>query len=97
MIMRDRLPRVPVLLDGMAADIARSFETVTAGGPLPLSVFGENVGRARPGDMDEFTRGVVIVGDFLKSSACCSLHRLAFTYGGYSKGYGARQGNTRRA
>ncbi|MFG1876094.1 MBL fold metallo-hydrolase [Sphaerisporangium sp. NPDC049003] len=60
LIMRDRLPHVPVLLDGMAADIARSFETVTAGGPLPLSVFGDNVARARPGDLDEFTRGVVI-------------------------------------
>ncbi|MEV6984189.1 MBL fold metallo-hydrolase [Sphaerisporangium sp. NPDC051017] len=60
LIMRDRLPHVPVLLDGMAAEIGRSFETVTAGGHRPLSVFGDNVSRARPGDLDEFTRGVVI-------------------------------------
>ncbi|MBB4919156.1 MBL fold metallo-hydrolase [Streptosporangium saharense] len=60
LVMRSHLPHVPVLVDGMAADISRSFEAVTADGPHPLSVFGGNVGRARPGDMDRFTRGVVI-------------------------------------
>ncbi|MEU1880963.1 MBL fold metallo-hydrolase [Streptosporangium sp. NPDC020072] len=60
LVMRSHLPHVPVLVDGMAADISRSFEAVTADGPRPLSIFGGNVGRARPGDMDRFTRGVVI-------------------------------------
>ncbi|MER7132102.1 MBL fold metallo-hydrolase [Streptosporangium saharense] len=60
LVMRSHLPHVPVLVDGMAADISRSFEAVTAAGSRPLSIFGGNVGRARPGDMDRFTRGVVI-------------------------------------
>ncbi|MER5643875.1 MBL fold metallo-hydrolase [Streptosporangium sp. NPDC002524] len=60
LIMRGQLPHVPVLVGGMAADISRSFETVTADGPRQLSIFGENVRRARPGDLDGFTRGVVI-------------------------------------
>ncbi|GAA4231260.1 Cft2 family RNA processing exonuclease [Streptosporangium album] len=60
LIMRGHLPHVPVLVDGMAADISRSFETVTANGPRRLSIFGDNVSRARPGDLDAFARGVVI-------------------------------------
>ncbi|TDQ53771.1 MBL fold metallo-hydrolase [Actinorugispora endophytica] len=47
-IMRRRLPEVPVLLDGMAALLARQFEQATAGGPAPLSILGGNVARVDP-------------------------------------------------
>ncbi|WP_405084827.1 MBL fold metallo-hydrolase [Microbispora sp. NBC_01389] len=61
MIMRRHLPHVPVLLDGMAADVTSSFERVTADRPAPLRVLGDGVARARrPGDLEAFTSGVVI-------------------------------------
>ncbi|MEU7913881.1 MBL fold metallo-hydrolase [Microbispora bryophytorum] len=61
MIMRKHLPHVPVLLDGMAADVTRSFERITADRPSPLHIFGDSVARAqRPADLDLFTSGVVI-------------------------------------
>ncbi|MCC5579041.1 MBL fold metallo-hydrolase [Microtetraspora sp. AC03309] len=61
LIMRDRLPHVPVLIDGMAADVASSFERITIGRSAPICVFGGGVARARrPEDLDVFTSGVVI-------------------------------------
>ncbi|MEV4380803.1 MBL fold metallo-hydrolase [Streptosporangium sp. NPDC049644] len=61
LIMRYRLSHVPVLLDGMAADITSSFEAITAGRSSPLRIVGGNVARAnRPDDLDQFTSGVVI-------------------------------------
>ncbi|MEU3167001.1 MBL fold metallo-hydrolase [Streptosporangium sp. NPDC006930] len=61
LIMRDRLSHVPVLLDGMAADVTSSFESITADRGSPLRILGENVARAnRPDDLDTFTSGVVI-------------------------------------
>ncbi|MEV4019902.1 MBL fold metallo-hydrolase [Nonomuraea angiospora] len=61
MIMRTRMPHVPVLLDGMAADLTSSFESVTADRHSPLRIFGGNVSRAeRPEHLDLFTSGVVI-------------------------------------
>ncbi|WP_433500840.1 MBL fold metallo-hydrolase [Sphaerimonospora sp. CA-214678] len=61
MIMRRRLPHVPVLLDGMAADVTSSFERITADLPSPLHILGESVSRARrPSDLDLFVSGVVI-------------------------------------
>ncbi|MEV3980605.1 MBL fold metallo-hydrolase [Nonomuraea sp. NPDC049758] len=61
MIMRSRLPHVPVLVDGMAASIASSFEQITSARPSPLRIFGDNVRRAqRPRDLSAFTSGVVI-------------------------------------
>ncbi|RBQ14363.1 hypothetical protein DP939_41110 [Spongiactinospora rosea] len=61
LILQDRLPHVPVLLDGMAADVAAAFERVTADGPAPLRIFQGSVSRAdRPGDLDRFASGVVI-------------------------------------
>ncbi|MFJ2033747.1 MBL fold metallo-hydrolase [Streptosporangium sp. NPDC087985] len=61
LIMRSRLPHVPVLLDGMAADITSSFESITADRGSPLRIVGGNVSRAnRPDDLDQFTSGVVI-------------------------------------
>ncbi|PZG49045.1 hypothetical protein C1I98_12040 [Spongiactinospora gelatinilytica] len=61
LILQDRLPHVPVLLDGMAADVAAAFERVTAEGPAPLRIFQGSVSRAdRPADLDRFVSGVVI-------------------------------------
>ncbi|SDG20551.1 RNA processing exonuclease, beta-lactamase fold, Cft2 family [Sinosporangium album] len=61
LIMRTHLPHIPVLVDGMAATIASSFERITAQHPSPLRIFGGNVSRAQ--DMRKpmpFTSGVVI-------------------------------------
>ncbi|GAA4081163.1 MBL fold metallo-hydrolase [Actinomadura miaoliensis] len=56
LLMRTRLPHVPVLVDGMAKDLTRTFESVT-----DLSIFGGNVAPApRPPAFDRFTEGVVI-------------------------------------
>ncbi|MEV4575087.1 MBL fold metallo-hydrolase [Nonomuraea jabiensis] len=61
MIMRSHLPHVPVLVDGMAATLASSFEQITSNQPSPLHIFGDNVRRAqRPRDLTMFTSGVVI-------------------------------------
>ncbi|MFC4015745.1 MBL fold metallo-hydrolase [Nonomuraea purpurea] len=61
MIMRARLPHVPVLLDGMAADLTSTFESVTGDRHSPLCIFGGNVNRAeRPQHLGLFTSGVVI-------------------------------------
>ncbi|WP_204017874.1 MBL fold metallo-hydrolase [Sphaerimonospora thailandensis] len=61
MIMRRHLPHVPVLLDGMAADVTSSFERITADRSAPLHILGGGVSRAqRPDDLDLFTSGVVI-------------------------------------
>ncbi|MEV0595609.1 MBL fold metallo-hydrolase [Nonomuraea cavernae] len=61
LIMRVQLPDVPVLIDGMAADVASSFERITADRSTPLRIFGGNVARAsRVRDLDAFTSGVVI-------------------------------------
>ncbi|MEV0353238.1 MBL fold metallo-hydrolase [Nonomuraea sp. NPDC050680] len=61
MIMRAHLPHVPALLDGMAADLTSSFESVTGDRHSPLRIFGGNVNRAeRPQHLDLFTSGVVI-------------------------------------
>ncbi|MEU6730449.1 MBL fold metallo-hydrolase [Nonomuraea wenchangensis] len=61
MIMRTRMPHVPVLLDGMAADLASSFESITGDRHSPLRIFEGNVSRAeRPEHLDVFTSGVVI-------------------------------------
>ncbi|MCT9934550.1 MBL fold metallo-hydrolase [Planotetraspora sp. A-T 1434] len=61
MIMTRHLPHVPVLVDGMAADITASFERITIDRASPLRILGGNVSRAkRPDDLDLFTSGVVI-------------------------------------
>ncbi|MFC6082417.1 MBL fold metallo-hydrolase [Sphaerisporangium aureirubrum] len=61
LLMRTHLPHVPVLVDGMAADVTASFERLTAAAPAPLQIFGGNVARARrPADLRRFTSGVVI-------------------------------------
>ncbi|MDL4774523.1 MULTISPECIES: MBL fold metallo-hydrolase [Thermomonosporaceae] len=61
LLMRRHLPDVPVRVDGMAVDLSTVFETVTAGGPRPLTVFGGAVAVAdRPTELDTFRTGVVI-------------------------------------
>lgn len=56
LLMRTRLPHVPVLVDGMAKDLTRTFESAA-----DLSIFGGNVAPApRPPAYDSFTEGVVI-------------------------------------
>ncbi|MDF5757189.1 MBL fold metallo-hydrolase [Spongiactinospora sp. TRM90649] len=61
LILQDRLPHVPVLLDGMAADVADAFERITADRAVPLRIFRGAVARAeRPADFERFTSGVVI-------------------------------------
>nr|WP_237418379.1 MBL fold metallo-hydrolase [Actinomadura rayongensis] len=61
LILRRHAPEVPVRIDGMAAELAALFETVTAGTPRPLTVLGGAVAVAnRPRDLTGFRRGVVI-------------------------------------
>lgn len=57
LIMRRRLPEVPVRVDGMAADLAAVFETLDPG----LRVFeGATAVADRPAELDAFRTGVVI-------------------------------------
>ncbi|WP_040871815.1 MBL fold metallo-hydrolase [Nocardia exalbida] len=62
--LRDRLPNVPVLIDGMAKDIAKIHEEQTAGTPRPLKIYGEQVSAVQPGQRNQlmrtFQRGVVV-------------------------------------
>lgn len=58
LLLREHLPDVPVLVDGMAREVASLFETVT---DRSVSIFGGNVAAlARPRDRDAFTTGAVI-------------------------------------
>jgi Cft2 family RNA processing exonuclease len=62
--LRNRLPDVPVLIDGMAKDIATIYEEQTAGTPRPLEIYGEQVAAVRPGERQQllrtFRRGVIV-------------------------------------
>lgn len=62
--LRNRLPDVPVLIDGMAKDIATIYEEQTAGTPRPLEIYGEQVAAVRPGERRQllrtFRRGVIV-------------------------------------
>ncbi|MEV5837140.1 MBL fold metallo-hydrolase [Nocardia sp. NPDC052112] len=62
--LRHRLPDVPVLIDGMAKDIAKIYEEQTAGTARPLKIYGEQVSAVQPGERDQllraFRRGVVV-------------------------------------
>ena len=63
--LRDRLPDVPVLIDGLAKDISRIYEQQTADTNHPLRIYGEQVREVRPGTRREqytaMRRGGVIV------------------------------------
>ncbi|MCP2170041.1 MBL fold metallo-hydrolase RNA specificity domain-containing protein [Goodfellowiella coeruleoviolacea] len=62
--LRERLPDVPVLIDGMAKEITRIYEKQTAAGDNPLRIYGANV-REVPVDerrelITSFRRGVIV-------------------------------------
>ncbi|TYB42679.1 MBL fold metallo-hydrolase [Actinomadura chibensis] len=57
LIMRRRLPEVPVRVDGMAVDLAAVFESLDPG----IRIFtGGTAAADRPADLDDFRTGVVI-------------------------------------
>ncbi|MGV9336257.1 MBL fold metallo-hydrolase [Nocardia sp. NPDC003726] len=62
--LRDRLPDVPVLIDGMAKDIAKIYEEQTAGAVRPLKIYGDQVSAVRAGERQQllrtFRRGVIV-------------------------------------
>ncbi|BCJ71333.1 hypothetical protein CS0771_08770 [Catellatospora sp. IY07-71] len=62
--LRRNLPDVPVLVDGMARQIARIYEQQSEGGDSPLRIFGGQVREVLPDRrrelMASFRRGVVI-------------------------------------
>jgi Cft2 family RNA processing exonuclease len=62
--LRDRLPDVPVLVDGMAKEISRIYEAQTAGASHPLLIYGDNVREVRPGSRRQqylaMRRGVIV-------------------------------------
>ncbi|MGY0500612.1 MBL fold metallo-hydrolase [Nocardia sp. FBN12] len=62
--LRNRLPDVPVLIDGMAKDIARIYEEQTARSARPLKIYGDQVSAVQPGAREQllrtFRRGVIV-------------------------------------
>lgn len=62
--LRSRLPDVPVLIDGMAKDIATIYEEQTAGTARPLEIYGEQVSAVRAWERQQllrtFRRGVIV-------------------------------------
>ncbi|MGV9725036.1 MBL fold metallo-hydrolase [Nocardia beijingensis] len=62
--LRNRLPDVPVLIDGMAKDIAKIYEEQTAGAVRPLKIYGDQVSAVRAGERQQllrtFRRGVIV-------------------------------------
>ncbi len=62
--LRNRLPDVPVLIDGMAKDIAKIYEEQTAGTARPLEIYGEQVSAVRALERQQllrtFRRGVIV-------------------------------------
>jgi Cft2 family RNA processing exonuclease len=62
--LRDRLPDVPILVDGMAKEISRIYEDQTKGTSRPLQIYGDNVKEVHPGSRYEqyitMRRGVIV-------------------------------------
>jgi Cft2 family RNA processing exonuclease len=62
--LRDRLPDVPILVDGMAKEISRIYQSQTAGTERPLQIYGDNVKEVLPGSRREqniaLRRGVIV-------------------------------------
>ncbi len=46
--LRNELPGVPVLVDGLAKTISRIYEQQTGAGNNPLKIFGDDVKENRP-------------------------------------------------
>ncbi|WP_460914448.1 MBL fold metallo-hydrolase [Plantactinospora veratri] len=64
MTLRSRLPDVPVLIDGMAKQIAHIYQQQTETSPHPLRIYGEQVREVAPNQRRElitaFRRGVIV-------------------------------------
>ncbi|WP_446210111.1 MBL fold metallo-hydrolase [Micromonospora sp. IBSANI012] len=64
MTLRNRLPDVPVFLDGMAKQITRIYEQQTSGGQRPLQIYGDQVREVPPDQrrqlITSFRRGVIV-------------------------------------
>lgn len=62
--LRDRLPDVPILVDGMAKEISRIYEDQTKSTSHPLQIYGDNVKEVQPGSRYEqyiaMRRGVIV-------------------------------------
>ena len=62
--LRDRLPDVPILVDGMAKEISRIYQSQTVGTDRPLQIYGDNVKEVLPGSRREqniaLRRGVIV-------------------------------------
>ena len=62
--LRDRRPDIPVLVDGMAKEISRIYQTQTADTNRPLEIYGDNVKEVLPGSRREqniaLRRGVIV-------------------------------------
>ena len=62
--LRERLPDIPVLVDGMAKEISRIYQTQTADTDRPLRIYGDNVKEVLPGSRREqniaLRRGVIV-------------------------------------
>jgi Cft2 family RNA processing exonuclease len=62
--LRDRLPGVPVLIDGMAKQISRIYQEQTAGTPRPLRIYSEQIREVAPDTRAQhlrtFRRGVIV-------------------------------------
>jgi Cft2 family RNA processing exonuclease len=62
--LRDRLPDTPILVDGMAKEISRIYQTQTADTDRPLKIYGDSVKEVLPGSRREqniaLRRGVIV-------------------------------------
>jgi Cft2 family RNA processing exonuclease len=62
--LRDHLPDVPILIDGMAKEISRIYQSQTVHTDRPLRIYGDNVKEVKPGSRREqniaLRRGVIV-------------------------------------
>jgi Cft2 family RNA processing exonuclease len=62
--LRDRLPDIPILVDGMAKEISRIYEAQTADTEHPLQIYSDNVKEVLPASRREqnisMRRGVIV-------------------------------------
>jgi Cft2 family RNA processing exonuclease len=62
--LRNELPGIPVLVDGLAKEVSRIYEQQTAGSENPLTIFGDEIREVAPGTRREqylaMRRGVIV-------------------------------------
>lgn len=62
--LRSRLPDIPILVDGLAKEISRIYQSQTVGTDHPLQIYGDNVKEVLPGSRREqniaLRRGVIV-------------------------------------